>query len=360
MSEYSLYKSILSSIATAIILLDKTFQVIYTNPAAGELLETGNKRLIQNLINKWLVSNIIKSEQLTACIATGSHYTQREALLLSSTGNSIRADYSVIPLLLDDKTYLLLEMQPKNRLLGIERKEELRIQHANAHELVRGMAHEIKNPLGGIRGAAQLLERELPEQALHDYTRIIIQEADRLHNLVDRMLGANQRLQLEKLNIHALLERICDLVSVETKNTVKIIRDYDPSIPELYADNEQLIQAILNIVKNAIQVLEDAKVEKPEIRLTTRTHRQLTLNSTPHRLVCAIAICDNGPGISEQLISRIFYPMISGRAQGTGLGLSIAQSIISQHQGMIECMSKPGTTCFQIFIPMELNDETSS
>jgi two-component system nitrogen regulation sensor histidine kinase GlnL len=218
------------------------------------------------------------------------------------------------------------------------------------------MAHEIKNPLGGIRGSAQLLERMLDNPELKEYTTIIIEEVDRLRNLVDKMLGPNKLPERLETNIHEVLERVRSLIMVEAAEKLNIIRDYDPSIPEFLADKEQLIQVILNISRNAMQaLLSKRQVNSPaEITLSTRAVRQFTIGHTKHRLVLHISIIDNGPGIPEDIRESLFLPMVSGRAEGTGLGLSIAQSIINQHQGIIECDSTLGKTHFSIYLPLEL------
>ena len=249
-----------------------------------------------------------------------------------------------------------MEIEPRDRLLRISREEEMLAQQETTRVLVRGMAHEIKNPLGGIRGAAQLLERELPDPELKDYTQVIIEEADRLRTLVDRMLGPNTAPRLSPTNIHEVLERVRTLLDAESKGTVTFSRDYDPSLPEFLGDKEQLIQALLNIARNAMEALEAHLDQQatPEIIFRTRALRQFTIGHKRHRLVCRIDIIDNGPGIPPELLQNVFYPMISGRADGTGLGLSIAQSIIGQHRGLIECDSEPGQTDFIIFIPLEL------
>lgn len=220
--------------------------------------------------------------------------------------------------------------------------------------LVRGLAHEIKNPLGGIRGAAQLLSRELPEESLKDYTNVIIEEADRLRNLVDRMLGSNKLPNLAPTNIHEVLERVSSLVEAESQGSITLVRDYDPSIPDLLLDREQMIQAVLNMVRNAMQAIAGQNdLRLGRITLRSRTLRQFTIGHTRHRLVCKVEIIDNGPGIPAELQETIFYPMVSGRPDGTGLGLAIAQNIISQHQGLIECESHPGHTVFSLFLPLE-------
>lgn len=219
--------------------------------------------------------------------------------------------------------------------------------------LVRGLAHEIKNPLGGIRGAAQLLARELHGPGQQDFTNIIIEEADRLRNLVDKMLGPVKLPEISDLNIHEVLERVCQLISAESREQLTIIRDYDPSIPELGGDREQLLQVLLNIARNALQAVQsDPGLDEGIITIKTRTQRQFTIHNIRHRLVLRIDFIDNGPGIPESIKDQIFYPMISGRAEGTGLGLSIAQSIITRHKGLVECKSTPGHTEFSIYLPI--------
>ncbi|TPW11075.1 MAG: two-component system NtrC family nitrogen regulation sensor histidine kinase GlnL, partial [Halothiobacillaceae bacterium] len=210
-------------------------------------------------------------------------------------------------------------------------------------------AHEINNPLGGLRGAAQLLEKELNDVELKEYTDVIIGEADRLQKLLAKLLGPNTRPQKRYTNIHKILEHVRTLVSAEGCSSIHIIRDYDPSLPELLIDPDQLIQAVLNIVRNAVQALDGAG----EIIFRTRPQRQMTIGTKRHRLVLVIDIIDNGPGIAPEMAETIFYPMVTGRAEGTGLGLSIAQAMINQHQGLIECSSRPGRTKFTLLIPLE-------
>src|SRR5690606_3605786 len=247
------------------------------------------------------------------------------------------------------------EIQPINRLLRINREEMLAASHDTTRTLVRGMAHEIKNPLGGIRGAAQLLARELPDSSLLEYTNIIIDEADRLRNLVDRMLGPNQLPQFRMLNIHEALERVTAIIHAESNDAVSLTRDYDPSIPDMMGDKELLIQAFLNIARNAMQALLEAGMVDGGICLRTRIQRQFTIGRRHHPLVCRIDIIDNGPGIPTDMIENIFYPMISGRADGSGLGLTISQHLIHQHHGLIECQSEPGNTRFTLYLPMDVH-----
>ncbi len=359
MPEFERHKQILENLSTAVLMLNKDLGLEYANPASEMLLEASLRRLEQADVKDWFPASVLESANLREAFLSGHPYTLREAKLRTLAGHELTVDYSVNPLFIGRTKYLLIEIQPRDRLMRIEREEDLLTQHATARSLVRGLAHEIKNPLGGIRGAAQLLERELNEPLLHDYTRVIIEEADRLRNLVDRLLGPRKLPQMTSVNIHAIMERVCSLIIAETEQGICIERDYDPSIPEFIGDREQLIQAFLNIVRNAMQALTVAGTENPCIQLRTRALRQITLGAEKHRLVCCVEVTDNGPGISEEILSRIFYPMVSGRADGSGLGLSIAQSIINQHQGLIECDTRPGETRFQIFIPLELNHESA-
>ncbi|WP_028470617.1 nitrogen regulation protein NR(II) [Neptunomonas japonica] len=353
------HKQTLENLSTSVILLDEKLRIDYMNPAAEILLEVTAKRLRNYGVEQWLTNDSDELAVLKKSIHSGHPYTRREAKLLTMSGHEITVDYSVNPLPLQHSPMLLIEIQARDRLLRIEREEELLSHHAATRNLVRGMAHEIKNPLGGIRGAAQLLERELEDEALHEYTHVIIEEVDRLRNLVDRLLGSHQLPKQEQVNIHAVLERVCALVNAECAGKLALKRDYDPSIPEFTGDSERIIQAVLNVVRNAMQALQENEIDSPEIFLRTRAKRQVTLGSERHRLVCCLDIIDNGPGIPTDILNTVFYPMISGRADGSGLGLSIAQSIINQHHGLIECSSEPGCTRFSLNIPLELGNENA-
>lgn len=349
------HKSLLENLSTAVILLDQQLKAVYINPSAEVLLEVSGKRTSGSFVRDLFTESPDSIESLKHSIVAGHSYTKREAEFTLHNGNKITVDYSASPVAGVTPPVLLIEIQPRDRLIRISREEELLANQETTRILIRGMAHEIKNPLGGIRGSAQLLERELKDPSLHEYTQIIIEESDRLRNLVDRMLGPNKAFKLEPTNIHEVLERVYSLINVEAKDRVRLIRDYDPSIPEFQGDKEQLIQAFLNISRNAMQALtqQTDRKEPGNITFKTRPLRQFTIGHTRHRLVLRIDIIDDGPGISESLIQNIFYPMVSGRAEGTGLGLSITQGIIGQHQGLVECESEPGKTNFIIFIPLE-------
>ncbi len=345
---------LLGSLKTAIVLLEPDMSVSYLNSAAEALLETSDKRVfgaaIQSLFKEEGDDQVSLFESLSSNLA----FTKREARLALPSGKLITVDCSVTPIFEHESiSALILELQPLDRLLRISREEGILASQQNNQMLIRGLAHEIKNPLGGLRGAAQLLAKQLPTEELVEYTNIIIEEADRLSNLVDRMLRSNQLLDFQLINIHEVLERVKSLTDIEIGGKIELRRDYDPSIPEFLGDQEQLIQAVLNIVRNAMQALQQSNIPKPTIYLKTRTLRQLTIGSKRHRLVCRLDIIDNGPGIPDDILETIFYPMVSGRAEGTGLGLSISQSIINHHKGLIECGSQPGHTIFSLFIPLE-------
>lgn len=353
----SFYKLLLDNLSGVVLLLDKQLKLRYINPAGEMLFEMSTKRLEGERFTSLIKDHEELFEVIVDAQNFGHPFTKREAQMELYNGRELAADFSVTPLVGDEAGSLVIEFFPRDRLIRIGREEDARNQRETSRGLIRGLAHEIKNPLGGIRGAAQLLERALPDEGLDDYTQVIIGEADRLQKLVDRMLGPHKVPMMKPSNIHLIIERVFSLVHAETEGAIKLVRDYDPSIPEIEGDQEQLIQVILNIVRNAVQALQEASVIDPEIILRTRAVRQFTLGAERHRLVCEISIIDNGPGVPESLKETLFYPMISGRADGTGLGLSIAQSVINQHQGLIECKSESGCTEFRIYIPLEQNHE---
>lgn len=249
---------------------------------------------------------------------------------------------------------VVVELLPLEQQTRQEREERLIDQAQANKELIRNLAHEIKNPLGGIRGAAQLLELELENKQLTEYTQVIIHEADRLQSLVDRLLAPHRRPHVVgDVNIHEVCERVRSLVLAEFPRGLKVVRDYDTSIPEFRGDREQLIQAVLNIVHNAAQALaERIAAGDAEIILRTRVGRQVTFGKQRYRLALELHVIDNGPGVPDSIKDRIFFPLVSGRDGGSGLGLTLAQTFVQQHHGLIECESVPGRTDFKILIPL--------
>ena len=340
----------LDHLNTAVLLLDSSQAIVQANSAAEHLLGLGRNQLRGNSFLPFLVSDTLKQE-LPQIQLGDAPYTYRATQLTTPNNGTLTVDITTS--LLPDQ-HVLLELQSVDRILQINREDALLSIQSASHELVLGLAHEVKNPLGGIKGAAQLLALELPVEQ-QEYTDLIIAEANRLSLLVDQLLGPTRPLQLAHTNIHELCEHVAALLTAELHSQqasavdIGIQRDYDPSIPELEADGQQLIQALLNIARNAMQAL--AQQPGGQITLRTRIRRQFTIGKTPHRTVLQLDIEDNGPGIPEEIAERIFYPMISGHQEGSGLGLHIAQTIIGRHHGLIECHSQPGQTRFSIFLP---------
>lgn len=348
--------AVLDGLTTAVVTVDGLLRVSTLNSAAETLFSVGRRHAVGQPVMQAIPHLAVLADRLRAALATGTGFIEREMKLRRSGDEAhaepLTVDCTVTPVALA-KSSLLLELLPLDRHLRISRDEVLLAQHEASRELIRGLAHEIKNPLGGIRGAAQLLEREFPDSEHREYTRVIIREADRLQNLVNRLLGPNRLPQKAMANVHEVLEHVRQLIEAEGRGLVRVQRDYDPSIPELWADREQLIQAVLNVARNALQALAGRSGEPaPAIVLRTRMRRQFTIAGMRHRLSVQIDIEDNGPGIPPALIEKIFYPMVTTRADGTGLGLPIAQVLIHSHGGLIECTSRPGATVFSLYLPL--------
>lgn len=343
-------KSILDNITTAILVVDPELRVEYLNPAAEMLLAQSASHARGLPLPELLPGSGTLLARVRSVLEENRTYTEREVVLGLHHGGEVTVDCTLSPR--QDSgppVQVLIELNQVDRHLRISREENLLEQSQAMRQLVRGLAHEIKNPLGGLRGAAQLLERELDSEELKEYTRIIIGEADRLRTLVNRMLGPNNVPRKRVSNIHQVLEHVRSLVVAESHRDIEVERDYDPSIPDFEMDPEMLIQAILNIMRNAARAMEG----HGSIRLRTRTLRQFTIGQKRYRLVLRLDIEDNGPGIPPELMETIFYPMVTGQAEGTGLGLSISQSLINLHGGLIECESRPGKTLFTILLPLE-------
>lgn len=345
---------ILESLSTAVLLLDADLHISYLNPAAEMLFAHSAKRCEGLSLQELVTCEDDLFQRLERAMRETRSFTERELILGIGGDRKVTVDCTVTPQIDPGQPReLLVELIQVDRHLRITREENLIEQNQAVRQLVRGMAHEIKNPLGGIRGAAQLLERELASEDQKEYTRIIIGEADRLRALVNRMLGPNNLPQYRSTNMHHVLEHVRSLVLAEDYPDLNIQRDYDPSIPEFEADPEMLIQAVLNIVRNAVRAMEG----QGEVILRTRAQRQFTIGQKRHKLVIRVDVIDNGPGIPPEMMETIFYPMVTGHADGTGLGLSISQSLVNLHGGLIECKSQPGNTVFTILLPLELMGE---
>ena len=354
----NVHKRLLDTLKTGVVLLDDKLCLLYMNVAAEALLEVSDRKAQGLFIGSVLIDAEDDIQEMRNALSSDSSFTMRRAQLNLINGKTLTVDYTISPFEENGEQKALLELNSLEHANRINREESLHHARETTRELVRGMAHEIKNPLGGIRGAAQLLAREINDDDLADYTNVIIEEADRLHNLVDRMLGSRKPLELDDTNIHEVLERVRNLVEADAgADSVTIQTDYDPSIPPLCGDREQLIQAMLNLVRNAVQSITESDVSDGKILLRTRILRNVTIGSNFRRLAVSVEIIDNGPGIPPGLMETMFYPMISGRPDGSGLGLPITHSIISQHKGMIECDSEPGNTRFSVILPIEVEDE---
>ena len=343
----TIYQHLLEGLSTGVMLFNNHLTLEYINPAGETLLEASAKRLNGMSISELLANNTNLSNMAMKSLSSNVPFTEREVNLTTRHHRQVTVDCIVTPVAYSaDDMKLLVEVRHIDRSLQIIREENQLNQNNAIRALVRGMAHEIKNPLGGLRGAAQLLERELKSEELKEYTGIIIGEADRLRNLVNRLLGPNALPEKNAVNIHEITEHVRQLIQVETDH--KINTNYDPSIPDLFVDKDHLIQAVLNILVNATQAVDHTG----KIIIKTRALRQFTIGSNRHKLVCQIEIYDNGSGVPAEIIKTIFFPMVTTRAEGTGLGLSIAQSLIQQNGGLIQCISEPGNTIFRILIPI--------
>jgi len=333
---------------TALLACDAGLRVQEMNPAAEALFEIsarhGHGRRLEELC--------LDAQAIAACarqVLDKAHTVSAHDLSLAlAPQKPVRVDLTVTPLRGDKAPLkLLLELTRTDRLLSRDREAQRADRHAAGREILRGLAHEIKNPLGGLRGAAQLLDAELSDREQREYTRIIIHEADRLRNLVDRIMGSYQPIQPRLLNIHEILEHVRKLTQAEVREGLTLTRDYDPSLPAIQGDQEQLTQAVLNIVRNAVEAMSG----RGEIRLRTRVAEPRHIGKQWHPRLLGVEIQDDGPGVDDTLQDSIFYPMVTTRPEGGGLGLSIAQEVMHRHGGNIELESRPGNTRFSLLLP---------
>jgi two-component system nitrogen regulation sensor histidine kinase GlnL len=351
-------QNLLDALQTAIVVLDEGMNILFVNAGAENVLGLSNSHVKGQRLSDCFEELNGTVASIQAAIHERKNITQREAHWVLNQGQRVVVDFSVAGN--ESKDYVLLEINPKDRLLKISREEAWLASHETTSHMVRSMAHEIKNPLGGILGAAQLLDREIEDQKeLREYINVIIEETDRLRSLTDRMLGPTKPVEHSTLNIHQVLERVMSVIAIENDGRINIRRDYDPSIPDLTGDAEQLIQAFLNIARNALQALTENHIDCGEIIFRTRIRNRYTIAKQTNKLVVECAIIDNGPGIPNAILENIFYPMITGRAKGTGLGLAISQKLVARHNGIIECESKPGHTAFTTYLPLETRNEQS-
>lgn len=339
-------------LATTVLLLDRDGVVVRANSAAEDLFGRSRRQIEgQMAIALFEEDASLAQSVLHAC--EGTLESCRQVAGISRQG--LYREVSVMTLsLLGQPWASLMEIADLESRLIVDRTQRLAEEIQVQHELLRNLAHEVKNPLGGLRGAAQLLEAELPEPRLTEYTQVIISEADRLQALVDRLAAPQSSpMQIADVNVHEVCERVCALVQAEF-GQIGLNRDYDASMPEIRADSARLVQALLNVVRNAAQILTQSDTPDAMVTVRTRIARQVMLHRRQHRMVVEIAVIDNGPGVPLAIQDKVFHPLVTAREGGTGLGLSLAQDLLQQHGGLIEMESKPGHTEFRLLIPMEL------
>ena len=342
-------KTILENLSSGVILLDQNLLIVGLNPAAENILGISQARARGESLLRLVDDDPELRDILSRVIATGDHYANELHLGMNEVHPEERiVDCHVSPLSGGAVT-LLVELTDVTRRQRISRENALLIQHGAGRQMIRQLAHEIKNPLGGIRGAAQLLERQLDTEELREYTDVVISETDRLAGLVDTLLGPGGPPKKQPLNIHELLEYVVRLIEAEDDRSLNIRREYDLGLPLINLDRDQMVQAFLNLVRNAATALDG----QGTITLRSRAITNFTIGDIRHRVIASIEIEDDGPGIPVELQDTVFYPLVTSNPQGTGLGLPMAQELISRHGGLIEFESRPGRTVFMIQIPLE-------
>jgi two-component system, NtrC family, nitrogen regulation sensor histidine kinase GlnL len=353
-----LAREVLDALATGVVLLDARDFVLWLNAAAQGMLAASASTAVGRPLRELVLADERLAPLIRRVRGSGEPLALRECELtpVGHRETQLVVDCTLTPLDPSAGGRVLLEVSDTTNQQRITRDNALLAQQGGSRLMARQLAHEIKNPLGGLRGAAQLLERELPNDALREYTRVIIGEADRLRALVDSLLGPTRAPRKEAVNVHEVVDRVYRLVRAEAPAGVGIVRDYDPSLPSLLLDRDQLIQAMLNLARNAVQVLGD----EGQLTLRTRAHMHVTIGSVHHRIVCAVQFEDNGPGVPPELRESIFYPLVTGRAGGSGLGLAVAQDLVTRHGGLIEFESRPGRTLFTVLLPFETADEQAA
>lgn len=364
-SDYNSPRTIIDNLHSAVMVIAENLQIVCMNPASEMLFHISSNRALKKNIRELVLNEQDFFDRLERSMVSGHPYTVYEDILYIHNHKNIDVDYSVSPIqYLPQGKFLLLEFIRLKAQQKLSHEESIISQYEASKSLLRGLAHEIKNPLGGIRGSAQLLERELSNDKNSEnnkqFTQIIINETDRLKNLLDRMVGPKDIPTKTEINIHKILEHVRQLVLAENDSII-ITADYDPSIPELHADESMMIQVILNITRNALIAISEQHYDaqhRGTIVFKTRSQRNCKIGNHSYPLAARIDIIDNGGGVDETLQEKIFMPMITGHAQGTGLGLSIAQSLAHQHGGLIEFTSKPGKTVFTLLLPLYTHPES--
>lgn len=347
----------LDLLVTAVLILDERFIIRHANPAAENLFALSRNLMLRQALDDVFTRDEALAAALESARTNKAGYSDYD-VKMSAIGRAevhhlicsvtpIEVPVALPPATTAEHGYLL-EMRPITQQIKAAREERILDQTQANRELVRNLAHEIRNPLGGIRGAAQLLDAELDRADLREYTRVVMHEADRLQSLMDRLLTPHRLPQVGALNIHEVVERVRSVMLAEYPEGLVVRRDYDTSLPLLTGDREQILQAVLNIVRNAAQAMGG----QGQIVLRTRIARSVTLARRRYRQAITLQVIDNGPGIPESVRERIFYPLVSAREGGSGLGLTLAQTFVNQHHGTVEFDSVPGRTCFTVTLPI--------
>jgi len=348
---------ILEQLTVSIFLLDSDGLIQFCNQSAAMLFGQSKKKMLSQSFLQSLIYHTFPTSLLDELWENGRSFADNDVEMVFLDGRHIVTEVTANQVSVDGQTMCMLQVRQNDKLRKINQENTHKHHISASRHLIRGLAHEIKNPLGGIRGAAQLLGRSLDSDELQEFTQLIIEQSDRLRDLVDRLLGPNTPPKRSLSNIHVVLERVYNLIKLDKPELLEIDRDYDPSLPPTVIDPNLIEQAVLNVVKNGVQALaehmqtQDADYQ-PQLTIRTRFASNKVLNNRRVRQALRISIIDNGPGISEQLKDTIFYPLVTNKSDGNGLGLSITQTLIDQHKGTIEVDSWPGQTEFSIYLPV--------
>ncbi|MFC3034343.1 nitrogen regulation protein NR(II) [Pseudoalteromonas fenneropenaei] len=342
--------AIWQNLSTSVLLLDQALTIVYVNDSASELFGLGQKRMLKQPIGQLFNHHNIDLARIARyALDDGVDCQQHRVDVVFNDSRHATLALYASRVAIEHQRFILLECRRTDDEIRYDQASQQLHQYQAARNLIRGLAHEIKNPLGGIRGAAQLLQYEVDQQEREECAQLIISQADRLSELVDRLLGPNQRPRKAPCNIHETLEAVMKLSALDNQKQIKLVKDYDPSIPDIVIDAAKIQQVVLNIVRNAQQALVDGGI----ISVTTRIKHRLRRGERMMKKALLIQIADNGPGIAEELRETLFFPMVTNKEGGSGLGLAIAQTLIEQHHGMIDCDSWPGHTEFNIYLPFD-------
>ena len=351
--------NLLESLATAVMLTDKQLKIAYANMAAEQLCGISRSRIVYHKLTDFIdkaESNLLDTIKNTNFYDSFTGLSAAGVEMSLFPGKSVKVDIAVFNYATDDFNGLLVELHTISHQEKLINQVQQNYQYNAARDLIRNLAHEIKNPLGGIRGAAQLIDMTYGKKVdgIQDYTKVIIEQTDRLKVLVNNMLGPQKPNPLVMVNIHYLIEKTINIVKMQAEGKgIEIVRDYDPSLPELKLDVDSVEQVLINIVNNAIQALKDANTENPKITVKTRASIRTIVRDKKYPTAVIITIANNGPEIPEQIKQTVFFPMVTTKVNGNGLGLSIALNIIERHKGTIECVSDAHETAFKIILPLK-------